>query len=132
VASEIREILEKFNSGAKDEALFKLLEIPDDLLPVLAAAFRTEHNPALRAFLVRVAWQRQDPNALHFMAEALNQTDEEVWQAALDGLVTFACPEALGVLMAAKTRDLGDPAATKRFQLFVSEAIEYICQITPR
>jgi hypothetical protein len=34
VASEIREILEKFNSGAGDEALFKLLEIPGDLLPV--------------------------------------------------------------------------------------------------
>jgi hypothetical protein len=30
-----------------------------------------------------------------------------------------------------ETRDLGDQAATKRFQLFVSEAIEYICQITP-
>jgi hypothetical protein len=75
VATEVREILEKFNSGAKDEALFKLLEILGDLLPVLA--FRTEHNPALRAFLVRVAWQRQDPNALHFMAEALNQTTKK-------------------------------------------------------
>jgi hypothetical protein len=78
--TEIREILEEFNSGAEEEAFFKLLEIPGDLLSVLAAAFRTEHNPALRAFLVRVAWQRQDPNAVHFMAEALNQTDEEVWQ----------------------------------------------------
>jgi hypothetical protein len=43
VASEIREILVKFNSGAGDEALFKLLEIPD-LLPVLAAAFRTPNT----------------------------------------------------------------------------------------
>jgi hypothetical protein len=130
--TEIREILEEFNSAAEEEAFFKLLEIPGDLLSVLAAAFRTEHNPALRAFLVRVAWQRQEPNAVHFMAEALNQTDEEVWQAALDGLVTFASPEALAVLTAAKTRDLGDEDATKRCQSFVSEAIEYICQITPR
>ena len=74
---EIREILEEFNSAAEEEAFFKLLEIPDDLLSVLAAAFRTEHNPALRAFLVRVAWQRQDPNAVHFMAEALNQTTKK-------------------------------------------------------
>ena len=66
------------------------------------------------------------------MAEALNGTDEEIWQAALDGLVTFASPEALAVLMAAKTRDLGDAGATKRFRSFVSEAIEYICQITQR
>ena len=34
--------------------------------------------------------------------------------------------------MAAKTRDLGDQAATKRFQLFVSDAIRIYLQITPR
>jgi hypothetical protein len=71
VASESREILEKFNSGAEDEALFKLLEIPGDLLPVLAAAFRTEHILRLSCS------QRQDPKALHFMAEALNQTTKK-------------------------------------------------------
>ena len=130
--TEIREILEEFSSGAEEEAFFKLLELPGDLLPVLAAAFRTEHNTKLRAFLVRVAWQRQDPDALPLMAEALRQTDEEVWQAALDGLVTLASPEALAVLTAAKTRDLGEDTATRRFQSFVSEAIEYICQITQR
>jgi hypothetical protein len=41
--TEIREILEEFNSAAEEEAFFKLLEIPGDLLLVLAAAFRTEH-----------------------------------------------------------------------------------------
>jgi hypothetical protein len=44
VASEIREILVKSHSVAGDEALFKLLEIPGDLLPVLAAAFRTPNT----------------------------------------------------------------------------------------
>jgi hypothetical protein len=67
VASESREILEKFNSGAEDEALFKLLEIPGDLLPVLAAAFRTEHNPALE--LLAAAGSQ----STSFHAEALNQ-----------------------------------------------------------
>jgi HEAT repeat protein len=128
----MREILEEFSSGAEEEAFFKLLEVPGDLLPVLAAAFRTEHNPKVRAFLVRVAWQRPEPDALPLMAEALRQTDEEVWQAALDGLVTLASSEALAVLTAAKTRDLGDDTATRRFQSFVSEAIEYIYQVTQR
>jgi hypothetical protein len=132
VATEIREILEKYSSGAEEEAFFELLQMPGDVLPAVTAAFRTEHNPALRAFLVKVAWERRDPNALHFMTEALSQTDEEVWQTALDGLVTLASPEALAVLTAAKTRELGDEAATKRFQSFVSEAIEYICQTMPR
>lgn len=78
MASEIREILEKFNSGAGDEALFKLLEIPGDLLPVLAAAFRTP-NTILRfgLFSSELLGQRQDPNALHLMAEALNQTTKK-------------------------------------------------------
>lgn len=77
MASEIREILVKFNSGAGDEALFKLLEIPD-LLPVLAAAFRTP-NTILRfgLFSSELLGQRQDPNALHLMAEALNQTTKK-------------------------------------------------------
>ena len=34
----------------------------------------------------------------------------------------------MAVLQAAKTRELGDQAATKRFQSVVSEAIEYIRQ----
>jgi hypothetical protein len=131
VATEIREILKKFSSGAEEEAFFELLESPGDVLPAITTAFRTEHNPKLRAFLVKVAWQRRDPNALHFMTEALNQADEEAWQEALDGLVTLASHEALAVLRAAKTRELADAAATKRFQSFVSEAIEYICQTMP-
>jgi HEAT repeat protein len=131
VATEIREILEQFSSGVEEEAFFELLESPGDVLPAITTAFRTEHNPALRALLVKVAWERRDPKALHLLTEALNQTDEKVWQAALDGLVTFASPEALVVLRAAKPRDLGDEADTQRFQLFVREAIEYICQTMP-
>jgi HEAT repeats len=132
VATDIREILEKFRGGAEEEAFFELLEMPGDVLSALTAAFRTEQDPALRAFLVKVAWQRRDPMAVHLLTEALDQTDEEIWQAALDGLVTFASPEALAVLIAARTRELADESATKRFRSFVSEAIEYIRQSMPR
>jgi hypothetical protein len=45
--------------------------------------------------------------------------------------VALASPEALAVLMAARTRELADESATKRFQSFVSEAIEYIRQTLP-
>ena len=62
MAIDIREILEKFRSGAEEEAFFELLEMPGDVLPALTTAFRTEHNPARRAFLVKVAWQRRDLN----------------------------------------------------------------------
>lgn len=131
MATDIREILEKFRGGAEEEAFFELLEMPGDVLSALTAAFRTEQDPALRAFLVKVAWERRDPMAIYLLTEALDQTDEEIWQAALDGLVTFASPEALAVLIAARTRELTDESATKRFQSFVSEAIEYIRQTIP-
>jgi HEAT repeat protein len=132
VAIDIREILAKFRGGAEEEAFFELLEMPGDLLSPLTAAFRTEQDPALRAFLVEIAWQRREPKAIYLLTEALDQTDEEIWQAALDGLVTFDSREALAVLIAARTRELTDEATTKRFQSFVSEAIEYIRQTIPR
>ena len=123
--------MERFHGGAKEEAFFELLEMPGDVLPALTAAFRTERDPALRAFLVKVAWERRDLMAIHLLSEALDERDEEIWQAALDGLVTFASPEALAILIAARTRELAAESATKRFQSCVSEAIEYIRQTIP-
>ena len=131
MAIDIREIIERFHGGAKEEAFFELLEMPGDVLPALTAAFRTERDPALRAFLVKVAWERRDLMAIHLLSEALDEREEEIWQAALDGLVTFASPEALAILIAARTRELADESATKRFQSCVSEAIEYIRQTIP-
>jgi hypothetical protein len=40
--------LERFRSGAEEEAFFELLERPKDVLPALTAALRTEQDPALR------------------------------------------------------------------------------------
>ena len=120
LATDIREILEKFRGGAEEEPFFELLEMPGDLLSPLTAAFRTEQDPALGAFLVKIAGERREPKAIYLPTEALNQTDEEIWQAALDGLVTFASREALAVLIEARTRELTDEATTKRFQSFVT------------
>jgi len=131
VATDIREILEKFHRGAEEEAFFELLEMPGDVMSALTTAFRTEQNPALRGFLVKVAWQRGDRQAIALLAEAVNESDEEIWQEALDGLVALASPEAVAVLTAARTRELADRSETQRFQSWVSEAIEYIRQIIP-
>jgi hypothetical protein len=120
VAIDIREILERFHSGAEEEAFFNLLEMPGDVLPALTAAFRAEQDPALGAFLVKVGWERRDPIAIHLLTEALYQRDEEIWQAALDGFMTFASPEALAVLISARTRESADASATKRFQSFAA------------
>jgi len=36
--------------------------------------------------LIKVAWQRGDRQAIDLLAEAVNESDEEIWQEALDGL----------------------------------------------
>jgi HEAT repeat protein len=132
VVTEIRAIFDRFRSGAEEEAFFELLEMPGDVVPALTTAFRTEQNPALRTFVIKVAWQRGDRQAIALLAEAINQSDEQIWQEALDGLVALASPEAVSVLTVAKTRELADESATHRFQSCVTEALEYIRQIIPR
>ena len=85
----------KFRSGAEEEAFFKLLEMPGEVMAALTIAFRTEQDPAIRTFLIKVAWQRGDRQAIDLLAEAVNESDEEIWQEALDGLLALASPEAL-------------------------------------
>jgi len=47
--------------------------MPGDVLRALTAAFHTEQGPALRAFLVKVAWERGDPMAIHLLSEVLDE-----------------------------------------------------------
>jgi HEAT repeat protein len=132
VIIDIREVLERLRGGAEEEVFSELLEMPGDITSALTIAFRTEQDPAIRASLIKVAWQRGDREAIALLAEAVNQSEEEIWQEALDGLVALASPEALAVLTAARTRELADRTASQRFQSCAGEAIEYIRQILPR
>ena len=123
---EVRAVLDKFRSGEEEAAFFELLEIPGDVLPALIDVFRTEPDAAIRALLVRVAWERRDHSALSFLGEALSQLQEEVWQQALDGLVAFASPEALEILQRARNRDCEHDTAARRLGLWLEEAIQQV------
>jgi len=124
--AKIRAALEAFRSGAEDEPLAALLELEEDIVPALAELFRGESDPDVRAFLVRVAWERHEHSSINFIVEALNDPAEEVWQAALDGTVALASPEIIDVLHSAKTQERADAAAARRFQMCVDEAILYL------
>ena len=123
---EVRAMLDKFRSGEEEAAFFELLELAGDVLPALIDVFRTEPDAAIRALLVRVAWERRDHSALSFLGEALSQLQEEVWQQALDGLVAFASPESLEILQRARNRDCKDDIAARRFGLWLEEAIQQV------
>ena len=129
---EIRAALEKFRRGDQDSAFFELLEMPGDVLSMLIEAFRSERKLASRAFLVKVAWERRDRAAIPFLGEALMDSKEQVWQEALDGLVTFASMETLEILQQARSREFSKESDRKRFRLWLDEAIEQVQDVTRR
>jgi hypothetical protein len=123
---EVRAALDKFRSGDEEATFFELLEIPGDVLPAMIQVFRTEQDADIRALLVKVAWERRDQAALPFLKEALIQSEEQVWQQALDGLVAFASSESLEILQRARTHVHQDEAAAKCFRLWLEEAIQQV------
>ena len=123
---EVRAALEKFRGGDQEAAFVELLELPGEVLPALIEVYRAEQDADVCAFLVRVAWERHDPSVLSFLGDALNHAQEEVWQAALDGLVAFASPESLAILRQARTRARPNDAEMRRFLLWLEEAIQQV------
>ncbi len=122
----IQRALVGYQNGDADSAIASLLEIAEDIVPTLAAVYRNESDPDLRAFLVRVAWERRENISVNFILEALDDPAEEVWQSALDGTVALASPEMLSLLKSRRATERADPAATRRFQICVDEAILYV------
>ena len=122
----IRRALESYQNGDDDAAISSLLEVAEDILPSLSAIYRNESDPDLRAFLVRVSWERREEMSVNFILEALNDPAEEVWQSALDGTVALASPEMLEFLKSLGATERGDPSTTRRFQICVDEAILYV------
>ncbi len=123
---KIRAAVEAYRNGEDEEPLAALLELDADIVPAMAELFRGETDPNVRAFLVRVAWERRERNSVEFLVEALSDPTEEVWQSALDGTVALASPEILEVLHAVKLQVRPDAAMARRFQMCVEEAILYV------
>jgi len=121
-----RAAVDAYRNGEDEASLATLIELEDDIVPALAELFTTEADPDVRAFLVRVAWERREPTSVDFIVEALSDASEEVWQSALDGTVALASPEILEILHAAKIQDREDAAMARRFQMCVDEAILYV------
>jgi hypothetical protein len=124
--SEIKQIVERFRSGDDESAFFTLIELPGDVLPALIEIFRAEQAAAVRAFLVKVAWERREEAVIPFLGETLNESEEEVWQQALDGLVAFASPQSLEILKSARARACSDSSNDKRLRLWLDEAIQQV------
>ena len=126
MSADISALIEQFRNGDEEAALSGLIALPEASLPALLDSFRTEPHGAIRALLVKALWERRDASVIPFLGEALRDGEEEVWQEALDGLVTLASPQALAVLQAAQTAPPNNEESARRFQLWLGEAIEQI------
>src|SRR5574341_2092996 len=124
--SKIRESLKAFRAGNEESAFFALIELDGDVLPALTEVFRQEADSHVRAFLVKAAWERRDEAVIPFLIDVLNGAEEASWQQALDGLVAFASSETHQILIAARTREFDDASLTKRFRLWLEEAIQQV------
>lgn len=118
--------LDYYRNGDDNAAISALLAIAEGILPELAETYRSEADPDVRAFLVRIAWERREVNSADFILGALNDPAEEVWQSALDGTVALASPEILDLLKSARATERGDPNSNRRFQICIDEAILYV------
>lgn len=118
--------LDRYRNGDDDGAISILQEIDGEMLSALAEIYRAEEDPDMRAFIVRIAWERREPATVDFIVEALNDPAEEVWQSALDGTVALASPEILDILKSLRAADRPDPARARRFQACLDEAILYV------
>ena len=124
--AKIYAALAAYRNGEDDEPLAALIELEGEIVPALMQLFSSETDADVRAFLVRVAWERREQNSVDFIVVALNDPVEEVWQSALDGAVALASPEILEVLHDTKTQERADAAMARRFQICVEEAILYV------
>ena len=124
--AKIYAALAAYRNGEDEEPLAALIELEGEIVPALMQLFSSESDADVRAFLVRVAWERREQNSVDFIVVALNDPVEEVWQSALDGAVALASPEILEVLHVTKTQERTDAAMARRFQICVEEAILYV------
>ncbi len=85
----------------EEDSFSRLIEAGDEILPKLEVQFRLESSPTRRAALTNVIWEHRNASSLPFLAHALDDPCECVWQQALDGLITIGGEEAKESLCAA-------------------------------
>lgn len=89
------ELFQYYMSRIMDEdSFFALLEAGDDILLKLEAHYSKESSQEHRRMIVRIVWEHRNTNSLGFLARALSDPSDMVWQEALNGIVTIGGEDA--------------------------------------
>jgi len=118
--------MEALRRGDREAAFFGLIEAEHTVVPRLIQAFQEERDPELRAALVKIIWQHRQPETLGFLASALREPDERIWQEALDGIVALGGEKAVAVLEQARAAADFSTGDGRRFVEWIDEALVQI------
>lgn len=130
IEERARDYVELMRRGRVDDAFHGLIDATAEILEPLEKCFRAEAHPAVRTAIVEVVSEFRKSESVSFLLEALADSEEAVWKAALHGLVTIGTTEAVAALEGAKRSN--SPNKSAEFHKWLEEAIEQLKTSTPK
>lgn len=82
------------HDGFTDREFFGLLEIGEAAVPELIEQIQCIEDQTVRINLVQVLWQIRSNSTQPFLFSLLENGDDQIWNAALDGIVAIGGTEA--------------------------------------
>jgi hypothetical protein len=124
LADAVAHYLGQLRAGDFESAFHGMTDLDPSIVHPLIAAYDTEAAPEIRSSLLRIIWEFRTPLALPLLAEALSDRSGMRWKMALDGLVTLASIEAIGILHNAFGQESFKPKPDSEYLACVGEALE--------
>jgi hypothetical protein len=124
LADAVAYYLERYRQRHDDEAFHGLRTLDASALPELAKVYHESTDTSARTFILNVIWQHRQPSEIPLLAEALFDSEPQIWKEAMEGLVAFASAESLQALRLARTRLFTNHGEGKRFSEWLEDAIE--------
>jgi hypothetical protein len=90
----LQHYLEIARAGDSDAAFHGLRDLPQVSLNDLTVTFRSENDPEIRGLILRVAKDRRVAESLELFSEAITDPNQQVFEEAMDGLVSLGTPDA--------------------------------------
>lgn len=94
-----------------------------ETIPLLCHQYRHAASPMVRQAIVAAVDRYRRPEDIPFFGEVLRDPEEEVWQAAVDALVSQPGQQSLDVLRLALQEVTGSPRPDKNKLLFFEDAV---------
>jgi HEAT repeat protein len=130
MSDPIQEYLQQLHQPQHDNAFFSLIEADDAVVPQLIEAYQSHTDSHFRATLTEIIWQHRLPSSLEFLVQALHDEHDEVWKAALDGIVGIGGDASLAILIQQQDRLQSEPDPTNIRLRWIEEAIQQLTHAT--